>query len=305
MRPISLTLKGFRGIRDGIGRDVIELDFEQLAGEAKLVAMVRRNGRVKSTIMDNMTPFPIMPSRAGADGLGSFSYYDQVCLPESVKDLVWEHAGERYRSQLVCRLNGKKKTEAFLHVRRGDSWQPMRLDDGTVSDGKVDTYLQCVEHILGSAETFFTSVFAAQGRRQLSAYKNGEIKTLLADLLGLEAIRVLGVKALETAKLLKAGLVAVRQQRAGLTAEVEQVTRELSQLGDAGARIAAAQTAKAARQSALDSAKGELAKHIATRDVTMQTETRRTQLTGERRSIIEAGEAGLGAPDAQEPREGA
>src|SRR6202790_392563 len=304
MRPISLTLKGFRGIRDGLGRDVIELDFEQLAGEAKLIAIVGNNGRGKTTIMDNMTPFPIMPSRAGADGLGSFSYYDQVWLPESVKDLVWEHGGLRYRSQLFFRLTCKKKTEAFLHVRRGDSWQPMRLDDGTVSDGKVDTYVQCVERILGRAEAFFTSVFAAQGRRQLSAYKNGEIKTLLADLLGLDEIRVLGAKALETVKLLRAGLVAVRQERDGLTAEVEQVTRELSQLGDAGARIAAAQTEKAARQAALDSAKGELAKHIATRDVTMQTETRRTQLTEERRSIIEAGKSALGALDAQDRREG-
>ena len=60
-----------------------------------------RKGRGKTTIMDNMTPFPTMPSRAGADGLGSFSYYDQVYLPESVKDLVWEHGGERYRSQVV------------------------------------------------------------------------------------------------------------------------------------------------------------------------------------------------------------
>jgi exonuclease SbcC len=180
----------------------------------------------------------------------------------------------------------------------------MRLDDGTVSDGKVDTYVQCVERILGSAETFFTSVFAAQGRRQLSAYKNGEIKTLLADLLGLDEIRVLGAKALETTKFLKAGLVAVRQERDGLTAEVEQVTRELSQLGDAGARIAATQTAKAAGQAALDRAKGELAKHVATRDVTMQTEARRTQLTEERRAIIEAGKAALGALEAQDRREG-
>jgi exonuclease SbcC len=300
MKPISLTLKGFRGVRDGLGRDVIELDFEQLTGDAQLIAIVGSNGRGKTTIMDNMTPFPIMPSRAGADGLGSFSYYDQVCLPESVKDLVWEHGGERFRSQLVFRLNGKKKTEAFLHVRRGDSWQPMRLDDGTVSDGKLDTYVQCVERILGSAETFFTSVFAAQGRRQLSAYKNGEIKTLLADLLGLDEIRALGAKALETVKLLKAGLVAVRQERTGLTAEVEQVTRELSRLGDAGARIAAAQTAKAARQEALDSVKGELAKHIATRDVMKQTEARRTQLTEEKRSIIEAGKRALGAQDRRE-----
>jgi DNA repair protein SbcC/Rad50 len=304
MRPISLTLKGFRGIRDGLGRDVIELDFERLAGDAQLIAIVGSNGRGKTTVMDNMTPFPTMPSRAGADGLGGFSYYDQVYLPENVKDLVWEHGGERYRSQLVFRLNGKKKTEAFLHVRRGDSWQPTQLGDGTVSDGKVDTYVQCVEQILGSAETFFTSVFAAQGRRQLSAYKNAEIKTLLADLLGLDEIRALGAKALETAKLLKTGLLAVRQERTGLKAEVEQVARELAQLGDTGARIAAAESAKAARQAALDTAKEELAKHVAKRDVAVQTEARRTQLTEERRSSIEAAKAALNALDAQDRREG-
>ncbi len=304
MRPISLTLKGFRGIRDGLGRDVIELDFERLAGDAQLIVMVGRNGRGKTTVMDNMTPFPTMPSRAGADGLGGFSYYDQVCLPESIKDLVWEHGGERYRSQMVFRLNGKKKTEAFLHIRRGDSWQPMRLGDGTVSDGKVDTYVQCVEQILGSAETFFTSVFATQGRRQLSAYKNAEIKTLLADLLGLDEIRALGAKALETAKLLKTGLAAVRQERAGLKAEVERVVRELAQLGNTGGRIVEAENAKAAGQAALDRAKEELAKHAAKRDVAVQTEARRTQLSEERRSVIEAAKAALHALDAQDRREG-
>ena len=131
-----------------------------------------------------------------------------------------------------------------------------------------------------------------------------EIKTLLADLLGLDEIRALGAKALETAKLLKTGLLAVRQERTGLKAEVEQVARELAQLGDTGARIAAAQTAKVARQAALDTAKEELAKHVATRDVAMQTEARRTQLTEERRSIIEAAKAALGALDAQDRREG-
>jgi len=304
MRPVSLTLKGFRGIRDGLGRDVIDLDFERLAGSAQLIAIVGSNGRGKTTVMDNMTPFPTMPSRAGADGLGGFSYYDQVCLPESIKDLVWEHGGERYRSQLVFRRSGKKKTEAFLHVRRGDSWQPMRLGDGTVSDGKLDTYVQCIEQILGSAETFFTSVFAAQGRRQLSAYKNAEIKTLLADLLGLDEIRALGAKALETAKLLKAGLAAVRQERTGLKAEVEQVVGELARLGNTGGRIVEAENAKAAGQAALDRAREELAKHAAKRDVAVQTEARRNQLTMERRSIIEAGKAALGALDAQDRREG-
>jgi len=304
MKPIALALKGFRGIRDGLGREAIELDFERLAGDAALVAIVGRNGRGKTTLMDNMTPFPIMPSRAGADGLGGFSYYDHVFLPESVKDLVWEHGGARYRSQLVFRLNGRKKTEAFLHVRCGDAWQPVRLTDGTVSDGKVETYTQCVEGILGSAETFFTSVFAAQGRRALSAYRNAEIKTLLADLLALDEIRDLGAKASETAKLLKAGLGALRQERAGLQGEAGQVARELSQLGDTTAKIALAQRAKAGSEAALEAAKAELAKRVATREVALQTEARRRQLTEERHAVVEAGKAALAALEAQDRREG-
>ena len=40
MQPLSLTLKGFRGIRDGLGRDVLTLDFERLADGAELVAII-------------------------------------------------------------------------------------------------------------------------------------------------------------------------------------------------------------------------------------------------------------------------
>mgnify|MGYP003482125694 CR=1 FL=1 len=47
MKPISLTLKGFRGIRDGLGRDVIELDFERLAGDA--AAATLKGGAIDSS----------------------------------------------------------------------------------------------------------------------------------------------------------------------------------------------------------------------------------------------------------------
>jgi exonuclease SbcC len=303
MKPISLTLKGFCGIRDGLGRDELHLDFEKIIDGAQLIAIAGNNGRGKTTIMDNMTPFPTMPSRAGADGLGSFSYYDHVCLPENIKDLIWEHDGRRYRSQMVFRVNGRKKTEAFLHEWHVEEWHPVVLPDGTVSDGKLDTYTRCVESILGSAETFFTSAFSAQGRRQLSAYKNAEIKTLLADLLGLDQIRELGVKASETAKLLKTGLHAIRQERAALLNEVEQVVCELHQLGDTQQRIATAQEQKTASQNVVDAEKESLANVLAQKAVAMQTETRRTQLHAERRAIIDSGKAALAALDHQEQRE--
>jgi exonuclease SbcC len=216
MIPLSLTLKGFRGIHDGLGRDEVTLDLERLAGGAELVAIAGANGRGKSTILDNLHPFLTMPSRA-VSGAGGFSYYDQVFLAENVKDLVWEHEGCRYRSQLVIRMNGRKSTEAYLHAQdeTGD-WHPIELPDGTVSDGKTRTYLHCVEHLLGSADTFFTSAFSAQGKRPLSAYQNAEIKTLLADLLGQDEIRALGRQAGEAAALLKAGLAVLRNERQAL-----------------------------------------------------------------------------------------
>lgn len=99
----------------------------------------------------------------------------------------------------------------------------MRIEDGPMSDGRVESYAGCVEHICGSAETFFTSVFAAQGKRQLNTYRNAEIKSLLADLLGQEEIRYIGQKASEVARLLKAGLGAIRQEQGGLADELARV----------------------------------------------------------------------------------
>jgi DNA repair protein SbcC/Rad50 len=107
MRVLSLMLRGFRGIRDGMGRDVLELDFERLAPGAALVAIAGANGRGKTTVMDNLHPYLLMPSRASTGAPGGFSYYEHVVLPESEKTLVWEMDGRRYRSQLVIRCGGR------------------------------------------------------------------------------------------------------------------------------------------------------------------------------------------------------
>ena len=103
------------------GRDTLTLDFERLADGAQLIAIAGANGRGKTTVMDNMHPYLSMPSREAGAGPGGFSYYDHVCLPESEKDLTWAHEGRSYRSQVVIRLNGRRKTEAFLFVLAGMS----------------------------------------------------------------------------------------------------------------------------------------------------------------------------------------
>ena len=279
--PLVLTLTGFKGIRSGLGRDTLRLDVEALAGDATLVAFAGANGRGKTTVMDNLHPYLVMPSRAGADGLGAFSYYDHVFLPESQKELTWEHRGHRYKSQLVFRINGKRKTEAFLFEQSGSHWKPVVLADGTVSDGKVDIYAQAVRELLGPPETFFTSVFSAQGKRPLSSYRNGEIKGLLADLLGLDQVREQGERAAETARLLKNGLALIRQAQAGAAADIARLAGELNALGDPEAALSRAITQRDAAARALDAARAAEATVLADSQAAAETDKRRTELAAE------------------------
>jgi exonuclease SbcC len=286
MQPLSLRLRGFRGIRDGLGLDELTLDLERLADGAALVAIAGANGRGKSTVMDNLHPYLTMPSRAAQAGPGGFSYYDQVCLPENEKDLHWAHAGRCYRSQVVIRMNGRtasrRKTEAYL-LTLGDAgtWSPAALPDGTISDGKVETYARCVEAICGPADTFFTSVFSAQGKRQLSTYRNGEIKTLLADLLGQEDIRALGQKAGETARQLKAALAALRAEGAALDAERRRLEDDARRWHGADERVKAAQANRQAAHEQLEAARTHEASLMALQVQANAVESRRAQLMEE------------------------
>ena len=304
MQPLRLTLKGFRGIRDGLGLDEITLDLERLADGAELIAIAGPNGSGKSTIMDNLVPYLGLQSRASMPATGGFSYYEHVYLPESLKDLTWAHEGRCYRSQIVIRVSGRRRTEAFLHMLDdGGRWSPVTLEDGTISDGRVETYTRCVESICGSAETFFTSVFAAQGKRQLSTYRNAEIKTLLADLLGQEEIRALGQKAAETARLLKAGLATLRQELAAVDAEDQHLEAARRKLDGAGDRVSAADRAKRSTQSALEAAQTGHARVVVEREQSRATDARRAQLMAERQSNLAGAAQALSALDVQERAE--
>jgi len=306
VQPLLLTLKGFRGIRDGLGLDVLTLDVERLADGAQLIAIAGANGRGKTTLLESLTPYLTLPARAAAAGPGGFSYYEHVYLLENEKDLTWVHEGCRYRSQVVIRLNGRRRTEAFLHaLDDAGRWQPVKLDDGTVSDGKVETCARCVESICGSAETFFTSVFSAQGKRQLNAYRNSEIKTLLADLLGQEEIRALGQKASETTRLLKAGLMAIRLELGGLDVERERLGAEQRRLVGAAGRVTHGLAVRQEAQRVQDAARARAAQLAAERERARAIEAHRAQLLVERRNVVDAGaqsESTLRAQDKGEDR---
>lgn len=303
MIPLKLSLSGFCGIRDGLGREHVTIDFEREAGGAALVALTGRNGRGKSTILDNMTPYPVMPSRAGADGLGAFSYYDEVYLPENHKELEWAMDGVRYRSHLVMRLAGKRRTEAYLHQLGERGWTPVRLADGTVSDGKMETYSRCVEGVAGVAATFFSTAFSAQQRRQLSSYRNGEIKHLLADLLRLDAVRAHGERAAEVMRLLRSALQDIRGRQQAQQEALARLAVERDALSDTAAKAELARQNRNVAAARLDAKRTVLAALRAEQAVAASHEGRRAQLLDERDAALTERQHALEALDAELRRE--
>jgi len=194
--PISVRLKHFIGIKDGLNRDELYLNFEELVGDAKLIAVIGHNGAGKTTVIDNMQPYRIMPSKVKNYSPGSFSYYDET-IGNAEKEFVFSDNGVLYRSSIVIKgANRTKKTESYLFYQDAEgNWEPFTAENGLVSDGKSTTYDACINSLLGTPEMFFTSQFAAQGRPAISTYDNGDIKSLMSELLNMNQVVELGQKA--------------------------------------------------------------------------------------------------------------
>jgi exonuclease SbcC len=306
MNPLKLTLRNFTGIRAGLGRDELMLDLATLVGNAVLVAISGPNGTGKTTVLDSLTPYRLMPFRAGGYTPGSFSYYDHICAPEASKELTWEHGGVTYRSTLLFKDSGKtKKTEAYLHWLSGDQWQAFTAPDGTISDGKTDTYDRCVEAILGSPEMFFTSVFAAQGRRQLSAYTPAEIKAVLSELLGLDHILELGAQAGDVAKAVRAKLDAAQETLRTADDIDGGIAAALAERDDRKATLALNDHAIAAIRATAQQAQRAHAEAQANQRQHVEIEIRRQRLTArlaEMKARFDTAMAGIASQTAAEQR---
>lgn len=236
MKPIKLTLTGFAGIASGRSKQTIEVDIDGLVPDhAKLVAIAGPNGTGKTTLIDNMHPYRIMPSRANGGSVGSFSFYDHMVGGEALKELIWEHAGVRYQSSIRMRATAKtKRMEAYLFVINADGTTSAWSDpaSGLQSDGKADTYDQCIESILGKPEVFFAAQFSAQGKTPISKMTASEVKKLLAQMLRMDQVAALSVKANEVVKSLRPHLSAAQEQsmriRSSLPSE-EEVVAQITQ----------------------------------------------------------------------------
>ena len=279
MKPRMLSLANFIGIQSGLGKPEITLDLRHLDASTTLVAIAGPNGAGKTTIMDNLHPFRVMPYHATTPTPNGFSYWDHVAGAQAAKMLEWEHDGQVYRTDLVFRQSGKtKKQDAYLTVRQGEQWVPVNLPNGTVSDGKTDTYDACVEHLLGKPEVFFTAHFSAQSRTSLSAMSAGDVKSLLSSILGHDQIREEGAKASAVGKLLHQELERTQEDLRLAMAAASRASVLDSQIVQADTQLTAATANVDAAQAEVTKAGAALAATQAQLDAQASVRQQRAQL---------------------------
>lgn len=188
MKPIHLRLKHFTGIKHGLGLDEVSVDLAQVSG---LVALVGPNGAGKTTFLDNLHPYRLMPSKCrGVYSPGACDLYNEV-YGVGEKELVFVMGGRKYKSLLYIDT-ARKRQEAYLYVEDSGAANGWRLLN---TGGRVSTYDDAVEQIVGAPKLYFAAMFRCQDAPRLNTYRNSTIKDILAELLALDDIQERGKTA--------------------------------------------------------------------------------------------------------------
>ena len=187
MKPDYLLLRGFEGILSGMGVHEIEIDFSVVPDG--IVVFDGPNGRGKTTIVDNMHHFRVMPSKVNKSySPEAFSFYEETYGADACKIFISKMKGTRHKS--VVSIDAvKRKQKCYLYEEVNGNWKPLN------PDGSTESYDKAVEAIFGTPQLYFISNFRDQRAKSFSRYSKGDIKEILAELLGIDGIKELSDKA--------------------------------------------------------------------------------------------------------------
>ena len=195
MKPDYLLLRGFEGILSGMGLLEIEIDFSVVPDG--IVVFDGPNGRGKTTIVDNMHHFRVMPSKVNKSySPEAFSFYEETYGADACKTFISKMKGTRHKS--VVSIDAiKRKQKCYIYEEVNGNWKPLN------PDGSTESYDKAVEAIFGTPQLYFISNFRDQRAKSFSRYSKGDIKEILAELLGIDGIKELADKACRIRKALQ------------------------------------------------------------------------------------------------------
>lgn len=179
IRIDRLRLRGAIGIWKKSRKDEIDLDLEALG--PGVIGLVGGNGEGKTTILENLHPWPAMLTRAGA-------LKDHFRLKDSCRDLYFtdERTGIRYRALIQIRADiASGAAEYFLSADRGQGFEPL-----PGSDGRLKSYEAQIAELFGSQELYLRTAFVTQRPTKLAPdlaeATQGQRKALFGELAGID-----------------------------------------------------------------------------------------------------------------------
>jgi len=218
MKNLSIKLRGFIGIKKGLGLDEIDLDLSSLDG---LTAIAGPNGRGKTSLIDNLHPFRVLASRSGA-------LQHHCTLRDSVKEYCFNMGGSDYKTILKID-NHSGRQEAFIY-KNGKA--------ESETNGKVKEYDKYIEDLFGSSNLFFNSVFCAQNSKKISQLTPAALTALFIEFLGHEKYKLYTDTSNKAATIIagkKFDLGAEKNRIADKLLELADIDKEIERLAESKA----------------------------------------------------------------------
>ncbi len=204
---LSLSLRGAIGIRDGQGKEEIEINFEKY--EDGVICLSAPHGHGKSTLIENCHPYPKMLSRKG-------TLQDHFYLKDSHRILVYkDENGLFYKiSMLIDGKTANGKVSYFVVTsKNGEVWKS--VED---VDGSSESYKKWVNENFGSIDVYLRTAFFAKeptkDATDISDTTKSERMEFLSKLAGTDQLKEVSLIAREGAK--------------SLIKEVEKIETEIS-----------------------------------------------------------------------------
>jgi exonuclease SbcC len=189
---VSVRLRGAAGIRKGIGKEEIAVNFDKY--DEGLIALCGANGKGKTTLIENCHPYPQLLTRKG-------KLQDHFYLRDSFREVVYRNRKDGRALRFLIQIDGQNKSGSckYFIFRNFDSdgnWTPVH---GV--DGNLKPYEEFVRSVFGPLELFLRTAFTTQRPNRaapdLTEATAGEKKALFAELAGIEYLQRFAEGALE------------------------------------------------------------------------------------------------------------
>ncbi len=236
-RVDKLILRGAIGTWKKSRKDEVELDLASRG--SGVIALTGRNGEGKTTLLENLHPWPRLLTRDG-------SLKTHFRLSDSFRDLYLTDtlSGARYRCLIRIRADiPSGGCEYWLFRDTGSGFAPL-----PGINGRLEPYSDCVRRLFGSLELYARTAFISQspprGIPVIGDATKGERKLLFGELAGIRWLDTYREAAKERAYAIleeKRSAEAQMKTFASLEASIDQKQQEIEEhrtaVADLGKKI--------------------------------------------------------------------